>query len=62
MRGGEFVDFYLGNTTEDGQERYASIRGQPDFFTVPEDWAKLLIELATQPPYTETVREPPNSG
>ena len=48
--GGVNHEFFLGDTTPDGQYRYAVTAGVPELFTVPEEWAAALEELATNPP------------
>ena len=44
-------EFFLGDTTEDGQYRYAVTAGIPELFTVPEEWAAALEDLGMNPPY-----------
>ena len=48
MRESPFV-FELGNPTEDGQERYARVKGRQELFTVPVSWVQMVEGLATKP-------------
>ena len=45
---------FLGSPTEDGQSRYAQIKGKPDLFTVPATWVQMIEGLATEPLYAES--------
>jgi hypothetical protein len=45
-------DFYLGDTTPDGERRYAQVRASQRLFTVSESWAQMLEGLVTDPLYT----------
>lgn len=45
-------EFFLGDLTPDGEFRYAITAGVPNLFTVPEEWAAAVAELATNPPDT----------
>ena len=51
MREDPFI-FSLGSTTEDGQERYARVRGRQELFTVPAPWVQMLEDLVTKPIYS----------
>ena len=47
-------EFFLGDLTPDGKQRYAVTSGQPELFTVPAEWAAAIEKLATDPPYPPT--------
>ena len=48
---GKFVEFHLGDTTEDGEYQYARVLGQKPLFAMPQDQAQGIIDLALEPPY-----------
>jgi hypothetical protein len=50
-RSGLIQEFYLGSSTPDGANQYASLEGSSSLFTVPEIWGRVVGELATEPPY-----------
>ena len=50
-RNSNSVEFHLGNQTPDARHHYARLVGDPALFTVPEIWARVVNELATEPPY-----------
>ena len=54
--GRENHEIFLGDPTPDGQYRYAVTAGVPELFTVPEEWAAAIEQLAVEPPY------PPKEG
>ncbi|MCH8744550.1 MAG: DUF4340 domain-containing protein [Chloroflexi bacterium] len=54
--------FHLGNTTTDGENRYAQRRGRQELFTVPETWAKMVEGLALEPPYPPQEGQKTDSG
>ena len=57
------VEFHLGNTTEDGQHRYARVMGEPELYIMPIERAQRIIDLAINPPFaTEAEGGKPNSG
>ena len=49
-------EFFLGDLTPEGDQRYAVTSGQPELFTVPAEWAAAIERLATEPPL------PPDGG
>lgn len=49
--------FYLGSPTEDGQDRYAEVKGRKELYTVSESWAQMVFGLVTEPPYSAEVGE-----
>ena len=54
---GENHEFFLGNTTPDGQSRYATplvVGDVSRLVTVPEAWAAAIERLAVEPPYPPT--------
>ena len=51
MRESPFV-FELGTPTEDGQERYAKVKGRQELFTVPASWVQMVEGLALKPIYS----------
>jgi hypothetical protein len=51
VRGGLVYEFHIGNPTPDGQNQYARLVGDPELFTVAEIWARVINNLATEPPY-----------
>lgn len=50
VRGGFTYEFHMGSPTPDGQNQYARLVGDPALFTLPEVWARVINNLATQPP------------
>ena len=44
-------EFWLGNLTPDEEYSYMTVAGDPQLFTVPEVWARVVNCLALQPPY-----------
>ena len=50
-RGGQSIEFHLGNPTPDGRSHYARLVGTPALFTVNNLWAEAVSELVTEPPY-----------
>ena len=43
-------EFFLGDATPEGDQRYAITSGQTELFTVPADWAATLESLVSNPP------------
>ncbi|MSQ07082.1 MAG: DUF4340 domain-containing protein [Dehalococcoidia bacterium] len=58
VRGGLTYEFHMGSPTPDGQNQYARLVGDPELFTVPEIWARVINELATKPPRPPAEGEP----
>jgi hypothetical protein len=54
-------DFYLGNTTPDGEHRYAQVRASQRLFAVPEGWARMLEGLVTDPLYESAPEDAPDA-
>ena len=52
LRTGKTVNFKMGAVTSDGQGRYVQREDEEEVFAVPETWAQLIINLATEPPYS----------
>lgn len=50
MQGIPPVEFHLGNTTEDGQHRYARVLGEPELYIMPIKRAQRIIDLVVNPP------------
>jgi hypothetical protein len=50
-RTGLTYEFHMGDPTPDGQNQYARLVGDPKLFTVPQIWAQVINQLATEPPY-----------
>ena len=50
-RGGNTLEFYLGDPTPDSNQQYASLVGDPALFTVPFAWAQEINKRADDPPY-----------
>jgi len=50
-RNGLAKEFHLGAPTPDGQNQYARLVGDPQLFTVPEIWARVINDLALKPPF-----------
>ena len=48
---GNTFEFHLGIPTPDGLNQYARLAGDPALFTVPEQWARVVNRLATDPPW-----------
>ena len=48
---GNTFEFHLGIPTPDGLNQYARLVGDPALFTVPEQWARVVNRLATDPPW-----------
>ncbi len=44
-------EFWLGNATPDEGYNYMNLAGDPQLFTVPEIWARVVNCLAVNPPY-----------
>ncbi len=51
VRGGLKYEFHMGSPTPDGQNQYARLVGDPELFTLPEIWARVINKLAIEPPY-----------
>ena len=52
LRTGKTINLKMGSTTSDGEGRYVQREEEEDVFAVPENWAQLIINLATEPPYS----------
>ena len=53
LRTGKTINFSMGAITSDGESRYVQREGaEEEIFAVPETWAQLIINLATEPPYS----------
>ena len=50
-RSGLSYEFHMGSITPDGKNQYAYLVGDPQLFTVPEIWARVINQLALEPPY-----------
>ena len=61
-RAGADVEFYLGDTTPDGDHRYASVRGGIELFAMPNARAKRITDLVTEPPYGSAQTIAPGPG
>ncbi len=63
MRGRLSIEFHLGHATEDGEHRYARLKGEPELYIMPVDRVQRIINLAVDPPYSAGVgRSTPNPG
>lgn len=49
-RSGNEVEFHMGIPTPDNRNQYARLVGDDSLFTVPIEWAKVVIQLASDPP------------
>jgi hypothetical protein len=49
-RYGNMVEFHLGMPTPDNVNQYARLVGEDALFTVPIEWAEVVIRLAADPP------------
>ena len=54
---GQITEFHLGNSTDDGQYRYASVVGNPRLFAMSEGPAQRITDLAIEPPYPPRASE-----
>ena len=59
---GADVEFYLGNTTPDGDHRYASLLGGDQLFSMPIARAQRISALITDPPVRPEDKPKPGSG
>jgi len=59
---GADVEFYLGDTTPDGEHRYASLLGGYQIFSMPIERAKRISALVTDPPVRPEDKPNPGSG
>ncbi len=50
MSAGADVEFYLGDTTPDGEHRYASVKDKTELYAMPIQRAQRISELVTDPP------------
>jgi tetratricopeptide (TPR) repeat protein len=55
MAAGPDVEFYLGNTTPDGEHRYVSVKDKTELYAMPIQQAQRISELVTDPPVEATV-------
>ena len=53
-KGGHVFEFHLGDTTPDANSQYVRLTTETSIFTVAEMWARVINELAVNPPYTPT--------
>ena len=49
-RYGNIIEFHLGMPTPDNVNQYARLVGEDALFTVPIEWAEVVIRLAADPP------------
>ena len=47
--GGGTIEFYLGDSTPDGNNRYSRVVGDDRLYAIPNDWAEELAALAAGP-------------
>jgi hypothetical protein len=62
LRTGQIINFKMGAITSDGESRYVQREDEEEVYTVPESWAQLVINLATEPPYSAEVAAPSSPG
>lgn len=62
MAAGADLEFYLGNSTPDGEHRYASVRDQTELYSMPNELAQRISELVTNPPFRPEDKPNPGSG
>ena len=62
LAAGADVEFYLGDTTPDGEHRYASLLGGYQVFSMPIERAKRISALVTDPPVRPEDKPNPGSG
>ena len=51
-KGGHVFEFHLGDTTPNNENQYVKLIDETSIFTVAEMWARVINELAVNPPYT----------
>lgn len=52
-RGGNSLEFHLGDTTPDPEQQYARLLGDPTLFTVPVSMADVINGLVGNPPFLQ---------
>ena len=62
MAAGADVEFYLGNTTPDGEHRYASVKEKTELYAMPIRRAQRISGLLTDPPVKPEDKPNPGSG
>jgi hypothetical protein len=62
LRTGEIINFKMGEPTSDGKSRYVQREDEEGVSIIPEDWAQVVIGLATEPPYSAEAAAPSSSG
>lgn len=50
-KGGYVFEFHLGSTTPDNTSQYVKLTSETSIFTVAEMWARVINDLAVNPPY-----------
>lgn len=59
---GADLEFYLGNTTPDGDHRYASVRGEDTLFAMLNPRAEFITGLVSSPPFPPKEEATPGPG
>ena len=62
MAAGADVEFYLGDTTPDGEHRYVSVKDKTELYAMPKQRADRLIALVTDPPVLPEDKPGPGPG
>ena len=59
---GADLEFYIGNTTPDGNHRYVSVRGKNTLFAMLNSRAEIITALVSSPPFPPEVEATPGPG